>query len=160
MGWDVILHVTSICFAWLFCAPLALAAARLRHYDAFKSILTRTLFKGYPQFWYLIHRNLLLSGSIATVFAGSLMLSRVRFHYYYEHKYLGITVMSLATLQACGLAARMTHCVFAISPPIALRSFWASPDLRRRLGAEFPGSGCTGGLVPPRCFWVRSTMLS
>lgn len=95
----MVIHVFFMIFAWLFCAPLAVTVARLRHFERFKPFLTRTRFKGGRQYWYLIHRNCLASAVILTLIGGILIISGTTYHFYYLHSNFGLVVMALAAFQ-------------------------------------------------------------
>ncbi|KAL1520610.1 hypothetical protein AB1Y20_022184 [Prymnesium parvum] len=117
LEWDMILHVVCMCIAWLFCAPLALALARLRHLEYFKPLLTRTRFKGGRQYWYLLHRNCLFATVSLTVGAGVFMTSRVDAHFLNPHSSAGIATMVVAFFQ-------MANGLLRPKPGRRVRSSW------------------------------------
>lgn len=92
-------HVVIMSIAWLFCAPVALTAARLRHFAAFKPFLTRTRFKGGRQLWYIVHRGLMMSAVLLTLLSGAFVLPFIQVHFQYVHAYFGILTMVCAGMQ-------------------------------------------------------------
>lgn len=88
-----------MCIAWLFCAPVALLVARLRHFDYFKPWLTLTRFKGGRQYWYMLHRNLLMTAVLLTLGAGALMFGDVELHFQFAHSTFGVITMALGVFQ-------------------------------------------------------------
>ncbi|KAL1499200.1 hypothetical protein AB1Y20_013708 [Prymnesium parvum] len=107
--WDLWLHVISMSLAWLFCAPLALFCARARHLNTFKPFLLRTRFKGGRQYWYLVHRNCLITAVTLTTFAGVLMVARTDIHFAVTHSYFGVVTMCLASVQMIDAWLRPKH---------------------------------------------------
>ncbi|KAL1520672.1 hypothetical protein AB1Y20_022242 [Prymnesium parvum] len=99
VAWDESLHLTCMCIAWLFCAPLALTVARLRHFQYFRAMLTRSRYKGGKQYWYLIHRNCLFAAVFLTILGGLVMLLTSIALFQRAHSYFGVATMSVATIQ-------------------------------------------------------------
>ncbi|KAL1515118.1 hypothetical protein AB1Y20_004181 [Prymnesium parvum] len=104
--WDVVVHVTCMCIAWLFCAPLAVTLARLRHLNLFRPWLTSTRRKGGKQLWFLVHRNCMMTACLLTIFGGILILVRLEFHFYLAHQVVGLVTLSLAVIQTLAALGR------------------------------------------------------
>ncbi|KAL1511739.1 hypothetical protein AB1Y20_005027 [Prymnesium parvum] len=109
LKWDLLLHVISMSLAWLFCAPVALFCARARHINSFKPFLLRTRFKGGRQYWYLVHRNCLITAVTLTTFAGVFMVARTEIHFAVTHSYFGVVTMCLASFQMIDAWLRPKH---------------------------------------------------
>ncbi|KAL1520605.1 hypothetical protein AB1Y20_022180 [Prymnesium parvum] len=95
----LVLHIVCMSIAWLFCAPLGLAMARLRHLAYFSAFLTRTRFKGGRQYWYIVHRNGLFSAVMLTMIGGILAITHIHHHFVSAHSVVGICTMSLSIVQ-------------------------------------------------------------
>ncbi|KAL1514916.1 hypothetical protein AB1Y20_003996 [Prymnesium parvum] len=104
--WDVVVHVTCMCIAWLFCAPLAVTVARLRHINLFRPWMTSPRRKGGKQLWFLVHRNCMMTASLLTTFGGILILVRLEFHFYLAHQVVGLLTVSLAGIQIIAALTR------------------------------------------------------
>ncbi|KAL3916294.1 MAG: hypothetical protein SGPRY_006884, partial [Prymnesium sp.] len=99
MEWYLGLHVVFLCFAWLFSAPLALLVALLRHTESFKPLLSRTRHKEGKAYWYLLHRNLLVSSVSLTLSGGLLMIATTKLQLFSLHDNFGVASLVLCFAQ-------------------------------------------------------------
>lgn len=99
-SWDMIFHVICMAVAWFFCAPVALLAARLRHYKSCNNWLVSKSSKNGMQIWFLLHRNCLVSASLLTLLGGITMFVATEFHFVQTHSYFGVATVVAVCVQA------------------------------------------------------------
>lgn len=101
LSWQLAVHATIMCFAWLFLAPIALIVTRLRRYKRFSPLLTRMSFVKGRQDWYFLHRNFLAAAVVLTAAGGFLMIVFKEMRVETFHGVLGVSTWSVSVAQAC-----------------------------------------------------------